>query len=120
MVVRSFKGGNYPQYNRDCLLTDRGTLSYKVPRTIAQWSFSLTSRLRVSLADSLWVNEGDDLNSLSSIRLIFSFDWKYLYVNDNQLIPNDGFSQPEMSPHKVTLRFITKQTDWSWCKDHKL
>ena len=74
MVVRSLKGRNYPQYNRDCLLTDRGTLSYKVPHTIAQWSFSLTSRLKVSLADSLWFNEGDDLNSLSSIRLIFSFD----------------------------------------------
>ena len=65
-------------------------------------------------------DEGGDLNSLIPIRLIFPFDWKYLYVGDNKLIPNDGFSQPEMSPHKVTLNCLIHNTDWSWYKDHKL
>ena len=53
-------------------------------------------------------DEGGDLNSLKLISLIFSFHWKYLYVDDNKLIPNDWFSQLEMSLHKVTLSFNTK------------
>ena len=98
-----------PQYNRVTCFKDRGTLSNKVPHKIAQWSFSLTSRLRVLLAvPPFSTDEGGDLNSLSLIRLIFSFDWKYLYVDDNKLIPNDWFSQLEMSLHKVTLSFNTK------------
>ena len=56
-------------------------------------------------------NEGGDLNSLNLISLIFSFHWKYLYVDDNKLIPNDGFSQLEMSLHKVTLNCLIPNTD---------